>query len=87
MNHTCKHDFIKLEQLSRSHNHILIVMIFRYFVLKFIFLLFYCDVIMMNYVIRGKPFDVMTINRIANMTSVDCATRLVNECQVKRRKG
>ena len=34
-----------------------------------------------------KPFDVMIINRIANMTSVDCDTQLVDECQVKREKG
>ena len=27
-----------------------------------------------------KPFDAMIINRIANMTSVDCATQLVYEC-------
>ena len=34
-----------------------------------------------------KPFDVMIINRIANMTSVDGATHLVDECQVQRREG
>ena len=37
--------------------------------------------------IRVKPFDVMIMNRIANMTSVDCATQLVDEGQVKWRKG
>ena len=36
---------------------------------------------------RVKPFDVLIENRIANMTSVDCAIQLANECQVKRRKG
>ena len=39
---------------------------------------------MMIYEIRVKPFDVMIINRIANMTSVDGVTQLVEECQVKR---
>ena len=36
---------------------------------------------------RVKTFDVLIKNRIENMTSVDCATQLVGECQVKRRKG
>ena len=36
---------------------------------------------------RVKPFDVLTKNRMANLTSVDRATQLVDECQVKRRKG
>ena len=36
---------------------------------------------------RVKPFDVLIINRIANMTSVDCATHLADVCQVKGRKG
>ena len=36
---------------------------------------------------RVKPFDVLTINRIAIRTSVDCATQLVDECQVERKKG
>ena len=31
MNYACKHDFIKIEHLSRTFNYILIVMIFRYF--------------------------------------------------------
>ena len=31
MNYAYKHDFVNLEPLSRFHNHILIVMIFRYF--------------------------------------------------------
>ena len=35
---------------------------------------------------RGKPFDVVTKSRIAGMTSVDWATGLVNEYEVKRRK-
>ena len=41
----------------------------------------------MIYEIRGKPFDVLVKNRMANMTSVDCATQLVDECQVKRGEG
>ena len=35
---------------------------------------------------RVKPFDVLIKNRMANMTSVDCATQLVDEWQVERRK-
>ena len=34
-----------------------------------------------------KPFDVLIKIKIANMTSVDCATQLVDERQVKQRKG
>ena len=34
-----------------------------------------------------KAFDSLTKNRVADMTSVDWATQLVNECEVKRRKG
>ena len=41
----------------------------------------------MIYVIWVKPFDVLIKNRMANMTSVDCATQLVDECQVKRGEG
>ena len=41
----------------------------------------------MIYEIRVKPFDVLIISRRANMTSVDCDTQLVDECQVKRGKG
>ena len=41
----------------------------------------------MIYKMRVKPFDVLIINRIANMTSVDCTTQLVDEGLVKRRKG
>ena len=44
------------------------------------------DAMMMIYKMRVKPFDVSIINRIANMTSVDCATQLIDECQVKRRE-
>ena len=40
----------------------------------------------MIYEIRVKPFDVLIKNGMANMTSVDCATQLVDECQVKRGK-
>ena len=35
---------------------------------------------------RLKPFDVLIKNRMANMTSVDRATQLVDECPVKRTK-
>ena len=41
----------------------------------------------MIYEIRVKPFDMLIKNRMANMTSVDCTTQLVDECQVKREKG
>ena len=41
----------------------------------------------MKYVIRVKPFDVLIKNRMANMTLVVCATRLVDEPQVRRGKG
>ena len=34
-----------------------------------------------------KPFDVLSKNRMTIMTSADRATQLVDECQVKRRKG
>ena len=37
--------------------------------------------------IRVKPFDILIIIRIASLTSVDCATQLVDESQVERRKG
>ena len=37
------------------------------------------DAIMMIYEIWIRPLDVMIINRIANMTSVDGATQLVHE--------
>ena len=42
---------------------------------------------MMIYKIRVKPFDVLIINRIAKMTSVDCTPQLVDEGQEKRRKS
>ena len=35
---------------------------------------------------RDKPYDTLTNNRTANMTSMVWATRLVNECGVKRSK-
>ena len=41
----------------------------------------------MIYETRVKLFDVLIKNGMANMTSVDCATHLVDECQVERRKG
>ena len=34
-----------------------------------------------------EPFDVLTKNREANVTSVDCATQLVDQFQVKLGKG
>ena len=36
---------------------------------------------------RVEPFDVLIKSRMTIMTSVDRATQLVDECQVKRRKG
>ena len=36
---------------------------------------------------RVKPFDVLIKNKMAIMTSVDRAIQMVDECQVKRRKG
>ena len=36
---------------------------------------------------RDKSFDVLTKNKITNMTSVEWATQLVDESEVKRRKG
>ena len=42
---------------------------------------------MMKYEIWVKPFDVLIKNSMANMTSVNCATHLVEECQVKRGNG
>ena len=35
---------------------------------------------------RDKPFDVVNENRTAYKTSLDWATPLVDECEVKRRK-
>ena len=35
---------------------------------------------------RVKPFDVLIKNKMANMTSVDCATQMVDEA-VDKRKG
>ena len=36
---------------------------------------------------RVKPFDVLILNRIACLTSEDCAIHLVDECQVKKKEG
>ena len=51
---------------------------------------FFCavkiDVMMTICKTRDKPLDVVTKNRVVDMTSVDWATPLVNECEVKRRK-
>ena len=88
MNHACKHDFLDLHNLSRNHDHILIVSIFRYFSFEVCFVtIIKSDVMMMKYVIRVKPFDVLIKNRMANMTLVVCATRLVDEPQIRRGKG
>ena len=87
VNHTCKHDFLDIYHLSRIYNYILIVIIFRYFSFDVEFSYFQNDGIMMIYEIQVKPFDVLIENRIANVTSVDCVTQLVDECRVKRRKG
>ena len=35
---------------------------------------------------RVKPFDVVIKNRMANMTSVDCATQLVDEAVGRRKR-
>ena len=42
---------------------------------------------MMKCKTRVKPFDVLVKNRMTIMMSADRATQLVDECQVKRRKG
>ena len=39
MKYACKHDFLDPHNLSRFHDHILIVMIFRISHLKFVLLL------------------------------------------------
>ena len=88
MKYACKHDFLDLHSLSIFHDHILIVMIFRHFSFEVCFVtIIKSDVMMMNYVIRVKPFGVLVKNRMANMTSLVCATRLVDEPQVRRGKG
>ena len=59
INHTCKHDFINLEHLSSLHNHILIVIFCCIYSLTINpITIFKSDVILMEYVIRVKPFDV-----------------------------
>ena len=88
MNYACKHVFLDLHNLSRLHDHFLIVMIFRYFSFEVCFVtIIKSDVMMMKYVNQVKPFDVLIKNRMANMTSVVCAPRLVVEPQVRRGKG
>ena len=88
MNHACKHDFLDLHNLSRFHDHFLIVMTFRYFSFEVCFVtIIKSDVMMMKYLIQVKPFDVLIKNRMANMTSVVCATRLVDQPQVRGGKG
>ena len=63
-------------------------MIFRYFSFEVSFVtIIKSDVMMLKYVIRVKPFDVLIKNRMANMTSVVCATRFIDEPQVRRGKG
>ena len=79
MKYACKHDFLDLHNLSRFHDHILIVMIFRYSSFEVCFVtIIKSDFMMMKYLIRVKPFDVLSKNRMANMTLVVCATRLVD---------
>ena len=57
MKYVCKHDFLDLHNLSRFHDHILIVMIFRYFSFEVCFVtIIKSDVMMMKYVIRVKLF-------------------------------
>ena len=87
-NPTRKQDFIDPEHLSRFRSHILIVMTFRYspFDVDFV-TIFKKDAMMMTSKMQVKPFDVLIENRIANVTSVDCATHLVDECHVEHRKG
>ena len=41
----------------------------------------------MIYEIRVKPFDVLIINRIASMTSVDCTTQLSTNVRSNEGKG
>ena len=38
-------------------------------------------------VFRVKPFDVLIKNRMANMTSVDCATQLVDDVRSNEGNG
>ena len=53
MKYACKHDFPDLHNLFRFHDHILIVMIFRYFSFEVCFVTVNkSDVMMMKYVIR-----------------------------------
>ena len=88
MKYACKHDFLDLHNLFRFHDHILKVMIFRFLSFEVCFVtVIESDVMMMKHVIRVKLFDVLIKNRMANMTSVVCATRLVDETQVRRGKG
>ena len=86
--HTCKQNFLYLYHLSTICNINLIVMIYSAFLLlMFVLLLFLkSDVLMMMCKTRVEPFDVLIINTIADQTSVDRATQLVDECQDKRRK-
>ena len=87
INNTCKHNFIDLEHLSRFRNQILIVMIFRHSSFDVNFLtIFKNDPMMMIYKMWVKTFDILIIDRIANMKSADGATQLADECQVNGRK-
>ena len=87
-NPTRKHDFIDPEHLSRFRSQILIVIVFRHspFDVDFV-TLFKKDAMMMTSKMQVKPFDVLIKNKIANVTSVDCATQLVDECQVEQPDG
>ena len=42
---------------------------------------------MLIYVFRVKPFDVLIKNRMANMTSLACATQLVDDVRSNEGKG
>ena len=80
INHTCEHDFIDLEHLSRFPSHIWIAIIFRHSPFDVDFVTFFLnDAMMMICKMWVKPFDVLMIRIIANMTSVGCATQLVDE--------
>ena len=83
-----QHDFFDLEHLSRFRTHILIVTIFWYSSFDVDFVTFFKnDAMMMICTTRVKPFDVLIKNRIANMTSVDCASQLVDNVRSNEKKG
>ena len=66
---------------------ILIVMAFRHLPLWCIFCCYFQNHVTMTICKMGdKPFDILTKNRNVDMTSVNWVTRLVDECEVTRRK-